>query len=917
MISYRHVITHGTTQTRWLSGVADLAMARVDDAWLLFAASTRGGISSYRISDPGTPLTMVQGQAFPASLTYHSQPSVTFLDTQAGTRLLVEGLSGAGVAGLSVDSTGGLGAIGQLFPSDRIGARLSASDQMLSPEGRFLISARQDSLTLEVHRIGADNSLSRVSSVALPRPPGAAEASLDKVILVTVDGQRLLVALSGLGNFVSTHTIGADGVMGKGAIHVAAQGAGYDSPSDLAALQFGGRSFLVVAGATSSSLSVFRLDKTGTLTITDHVIDEQTTRFQSVTALATVVVDGRGHVIAGGADGGISVFTLLPNGRLLHVQTIADTDAMTLAKVGAIEAQAINGMIVLFVTSDTETGVTQLAIDPGTIGITGIVGAGTITGTARDDLLVATSTTTALRGEAGDDIMVSGNGSITLTGGTGADVFAVTRYDGRVVIADYEPDVDRLDLSMLGMIRSVWQLGFASQSWGMRITYGNSILEVRTKSGNGLLPSDFGNGMFPIGHYWLPALDPVQVDPASQPGAVGTWIFGTEAADQILGAGGGDVIQAGGGHDIVSAGAGNDTVQGQAGNDQLRGGDGTDRLLGQAGNDTLFGDGGNDSLLGDDGNDLLSGVLGHDTLRGGTGNDLLYGGQGADRLYGDGGNDTLSGEDDNDYVEDPDGFNRLIGGRGNDTLVAGAGMDQLWGDDGNDVLRGGAGNDTLQGGVGNDTLMGGIGNDRLEDPGGTDSLAGEDGDDTLLGGIGNDLLCGGNGSDVLSGGDGNDQVHGDAGHDRLYGDSGDDDLDGGHGSDLLHGGVGNDRLNGAADNDILYGQDGNDRITDAWGNNQLHGDHGDDTLAAGAGRDLLHGGFGNDLLHGGFGDDRLSGDAGHDRLFGQDGNDLLHDIIGNSFLDGGAGNDNPDRRRGQGHAGWRVWQRRGPGRGGG
>ncbi|WP_306754393.1 M10 family metallopeptidase C-terminal domain-containing protein [Paracoccus actinidiae] len=871
MISYRHIVTYGTGQHRWLSNVTDLALAGIGAEWMLFAVNATGGVSTYRLGDPLTPLERGSAAEFPANFTYNARPVLTVLGEAGGGDLLVAGMTGAGVAGLSFDSRGRLGELGQLFPADRIGARLSASGQVTCDGGRFLFSARPDKLAIEVNRINADGSLSPVSTAALPMPPGVAEASLDKIIAVMVDGQQLLVAISGLGNFISTHAIGANGVLGAGSLHIADGGMGYYIPSDIAALHFGGRSFVVVAGATSSSLSVFRLDKTGALTATDHVLDELTTRFQSVTALATAAVDGRGYVIAGGADGGISVFTLLPDGRLLHLQTIVDANDTTLGRVSAIEAVVIAGQIVLLVTSGGETGVTQLVIDPGDTGGTGFAGAGVAGGSARDDLLVATPATTHLQGGAGDDILVTAKANIILTGGDGADVFALTRFDGRVTITDYEAGIDRLDLSMLGMIRSIWQLNFAPQPWGMRILYGNSILEIRTRDGKALLPTDFGNGLFPVAHYGLPALDPVKIE--TPPSTVGTFIFGTEAADQLLGAGGGDSIQAGGGNDTVSAGAGNDTVQGQAGNDLLRGGSGADQVLGGAGNDTLFGDEGNDSLLGDDGNDLIYGGLDHDTLRGASGNDRLYGGGGNDSLQGDAGDDTLSGEDGNDRLEDVSGNNHLLGGAGNDTLIAGLGSDYLYGHDGNDLLQGGAGND------------------RLEDVAGNNHLIGDAGNDLLVAGAGRDTLRGGTGRDSLRAGAGDDLLWGDADDDHLMGEAGADILDGGSGNDILYGGSGNDRLNGNLGNDTLYGQDGNDALTDLSGSNRLLGEGGNDTLRGGAGQDWLYGGTDNDSLLGGDGDDRLWGDAGNDRLLGEGGNDLLLDLLGNNHLDGGSGND--------------------------
>ena len=142
--------------------------------------------------------------------------------------------------------------------------------------------------------------------------------------------------------------------------------------------------------------------------------------------------------------------------------------------------------------------------------------------------------------------------------------------------------------------------------------------------GNALAPTDFGNDMFSVAHYGLPALDPLTIE--TPPSTVGTWVFGTDGADTMLGAGGTDMIQAGAGNDTVSAGAGNDSVQGGDGNDLLRGGSGNDLLQGQAGQDSLFGDEGNDSLLGGAGNDLLQGGAGSDLLAGGAGADMLWGG---------------------------------------------------------------------------------------------------------------------------------------------------------------------------------------------------------------------------------------------------------------------------------------------------
>ncbi|MBC9246483.1 calcium-binding protein [Paracoccus sp. 11-3] len=917
MLTYQNVVTFGTTQRGWLFNVTDLEIAQIGGQWLLFAVNGfGGGVSSYRIPDPDQPIIRVHGKAFPPDMTYQGEPDLTVLTTPNGAYLHLGELGRAEALGMAASSSGMLQNLSRLFSDGAAGAKISAMGQV----GDDLIySAHKTILQLDVRQLRPDGSLSpNISSVKLNASDAMEGASLDQVIDATVDGQRILVAISGLGNFISTHLLSATGTLSGGAMHVAGQGTGYYVPSQVEAVQVGNKTFLVVAGATSSSISIFRLDKTGALTTTDHIVDELTTRFQSVSAMATAVVDGRAFVFVGGSDDGISVFTLLPDGRLVFLRSIADTNSLTLANVGEMKANVIDGRISLYVTSKTEVGLTQFSFDPGDIRLTGFVKPGAVIGTAGSDVLIAGAGTTAINGGGGDDMLVTADAGISLTGGAGADTFVLTRVSGRIVITDYQSGLDQLDLSMLGMIRSTWQMTFLPRADGLRITYGTSILDIKSHDRKPLNPADFSNDMFPIAHYWLPELDPVKNRAPDQLSTMGKWIFGTDGPDTLVGAGGSDIIYGRAGNDIISGGDGHDTIMGEDGHDDLRGQGGDDSLRGYAGNDRLFGGTGHDILRGDDGHDLIYGNHGRDDIWGGKGNDRLYGDGESDRIYGEAGHDTLSGGHGNDLLSDALGNNHLLGGNGRDTLIAGNGADSLRGGNGNDLLRAEGGNDTLLGDAGNDSLFAGDGDDSLLDTEGDNLLDGGKGHDTLTAGAGSDSLSGDSGNDLLRGGAGNDRLSGGAGRDRLYGEDGndlllagddgstlyggnhEDTLIGGAGADILAGGSGhdhlrgaggNDRLNGDAGNDTLQGDAGNDLLRDSLGNNEIDGGIGRDTLTAGAGRDTLRGGAGHDLLSGGAGDDRLYGDAGLDTLRGGNGHDRLFAGAGSSRLEGGAGND--------------------------
>lgn len=936
MLTCRHVATYGATDQTWLSGLSDLTSAQIRGQNLLIATTQLrgGGVSSYSFSDPDTPLKRIDTQPFRGGLVYQGDLHLTPLSLDGGNFVHLSGAGKADHLGIGLSPSGALTGFATLFASGSLGTAITAMGQTGSGAGSLIHAAGKGDQGFTVYRIGANGVPVKTSEIAITASGTASGASVDQIVQTEAGGKRFLVAVSGLGDFISTHPLSDTGQLGTSIVHLGAMGAGYGTPTAVEAVQTGGRSFVIVAAAGTSSLTVFRLSTDGTLTPTDHILDELTTRFQNIRALETVQIGNRVLVFAGGTDDGISIFALQPDGRLLHLQTIADNNAMTLADVTDIEAQVVGGRIALFVASGRETGITQLSLDPGHPGLTGMAAIRTATGSGDDDLLLAQAGTSRLIGGAGDDILIATNRAITMEGGPGADTFVPSNFNGKITIADFEPGYDRLDLSQLGMIRSTWQLKYSVLAGGIRIRYQDTTLDILIRDGRSLSAGYFSNEMFPIAHYKVAAVDPTRISPI--PSTIGKYLFGSANADTLLGGSGSDSIHAGGGNDVVAGQYGDDTIHGEAGHDTLRGQTGNDLIYAGAGNDNLFGDAGADRLSGQDGNDSLWGDTGHDQLDGGAGNDRIWGGSDNDRLTGGAENDTLSGDGGHDLLTDDRGDNLLIGGTGNDTLISGMGQDQLRGDDGADLMRAGdgsdslwghagndrlsgeGGNDFLFGGEGNDWLSGDNGNDLLDDRSGHNTLSGGAGDDVLTTGAGNDLLYGGEGHDRLNAGDGNDRLFGDNGHDtmiggrgndyladsagfnRFEGQDGDDTVTGGSGRDSIRGGAGRDFLAGGADYDRLSGDAGNDRILAGAGadtvyggdgRDAIHGDGGNDRLFGNTGNDWIFGDQGNDLIRSGKGNDNLRGHAGRDRIFGDQGNDRIWGGIGADRIWGGAGKD--------------------------
>lgn len=923
MLTYRQVATYLGNRIPFATAITDMQTVQTSGGYALYTVTHMGGgIAAYRFTSADQSLTLTSSRAWGPGQSYLDTPVAAVVQIGGKAAVFGAGLLNATGMGFSLGARGELTEQARLTGSGGFAADVTLLGSFQTPLGGFLYSARNNRTEFDTWRINADGSIRHIATGSLPQGPSNQGAEIDDMQVVGVGDRNFMLTASALGNYVSIQMLAGDGSLGQAQVLWSDRGDGIAAPSHIGTVTVQGVTYLVVASSQSSSLTVMRITYDGALQPVDHVIDELTTRFSGATAMETVMVEGRAFVFVGGRDDGISVFTVMPNGRLLHLATLADTDGRSLADVAAISAVVINGKIALFVSSHTERGFTHFVFDPGTIGETRTVGAGQVNGTAGDDLLRAGQGTTLIRGGAGDDVLIAGSTSVELHGGDGADIFVPTAIKGTITIRDYQHGIDRLDLSNLGMIRSVMQLTWRGQWDGIRIVFGDTTIVIRTRDGSTLQSRDFTNALFPVAHY--------------EPPRPSVNVMGTR------------------GNDTLAASAGGADIYGLAGNDLLTGGTGNDTLWGGLGLDTLAGGAARDRLMGDADNDLMRGGDGNDELLGGTGNDTMLGGSGDDSLYGQSGNDDMHGEDGDDHIEDMDGSNKIWAGdgadfittgsgndsivaeAGEDTVLAGEGNDRIWGGPGNDSLAGGAGHDNIHGGSDQDFLEGGDGDDTLNGAGGSDTLWGGLGNDQLWGGAGNDLLYGGQGSDRMLGGDGNDQMLGGAGHDRmfggggadrmrgeagndmmqgqagrdhisgaagndtiyggldndrLYGDAGHDHLSGEAGNDLLAGGLGNDRLFGNGGNDHLLGHEGNDVLDGGTGNDSIQGGAGNDRIFGRLGRDLLGGGAGNDTILGGDGHDRISGHAGNDRLYGDRGNDRVAGGAGNDVIVGGAGND--------------------------
>ncbi|MDQ2090274.1 calcium-binding protein [Marimonas arenosa] len=795
MIELRAVGQIAGAPTEALAGITDLEIFETADGTVLISVTRGGGsLVSYDLGSAPGGAHVVQSWSIDSSLTQLESTDLAVLNVDVPT-LLMAGLATASLLGRVLNDDTATEALGGQTSIQISGADArNFTDIAVFPGTSYGLVAVRGSGVMSFEISG-----SSLSVAPLNPGPGLAGAPVSDLVTADLGGRSVALATYWGENAIALFELGSDGaVRALSMVQAAPESAWFSMPTAAALAEVAGRAYAIVAAAGSDSLTVLEIDPAGGMSPTDHVLDTRDTRFADVTVFEAIEVNGLDIIVAAGSDDGLSAFVLLPGGRLHHLGSIAGSADLPLSGITEIALQAQGNTVRIFVATESAPFLAEVVLtlpSPGDLRLAGN-GGGTLAGTGDDDVLAGGHGADRIEAGAGDDILLDGAGSDTLTGGAGADDFLFSADGVADVILDFEPGVDRIDLTALGMQWDFSDVVMINRSWGVELRFGDEVIELRR---SGLTSAQLSEADFiSFAHVTYTGVE-LDLPPSLQMGSVGDDnMYGDDGANRISGRSGRDRIEASGG---------NDTLWGDDGEDVLLGGGGNDSLLGGTQNDVLWGNKGADTMLGNAGNDSLFGGFGFDMLSGGNGRDMLDGSAGADRLFGGMGYDLLRGGM---------GQDELFGGLGFDTLQGGLGDDEMQGGGGNDLLNGGLGDDRLSGGAQHDTIFGDAGDDTLHGELGHDTLRGRGDDDIAFGGAGDDLVAGGTGQDTLNGNQGDDTIQGGRGFDRVFGGAGNDRLIGGRGLDRLDGGLGDDRLTGGrhADRFVFADGHGQDTITD-------------------------------------------------------------------------------------------------------
>ncbi|MGI3210084.1 hypothetical protein ACROSR_03105 [Roseovarius tibetensis] len=433
----------GTGSDVFAHGVTASEVLRTDAGQFVLAATrSGGGVMTFRVGTDGT-LTLVDSRIFSDVVDPALTGKLALADTATG-RVLFLGAAEDHLVGYRIAEDGS------------IGARVSMDKATVTAE----IMAGNDTM-LRASALHSDTA---------PLADGAWQTGTVGLDVIDSGAQAQVLAIGAFDDHLAVMPrVGTDDI----ALFGADQGLGIANPTALEVIGTDTGHWAIVAAAGSASLSVIALTPDGRLQPTDHVTDTRETRFGGVQALASATCGDEVLIVAGGGDHGLTLFRLSPDGRLVWLDTLVHHEGAGLYNIASLSAVVIDQTLVVTVGSQGDPGVGVVTAPLADLGVAGQIATG----------------------GAGHDLLVSSPANAILTGGAGADVFALRMQDGPVWITDFEPGLDRLDLSDWPMLRGVAQLDISTTSQGALISYRDYSVHVGSDSGAGLTAAE----IFPHG----------------------------------------------------------------------------------------------------------------------------------------------------------------------------------------------------------------------------------------------------------------------------------------------------------------------------------------------------------------------------------------------------------------------------------
>jgi serralysin len=481
------ILSNATTYAASTFGFAAIAdgLAVVEQGGfvnIVVASRLSNAFVARQVSQVVAPWIAEAGQV--SVLTKGASTPLAMQNTTAAPRFFVLSNPSDSLRGATLSSTGIVGKIGKIATGN--GDLIGASQMEIMEFGATDLAAivQRNVAGVQLFQVTNNGAIGLLTTIA--DSPKSYLSGISDLASFTSGPDQFLLTLSATENGLSSFRVGVNGSAKLIDSLGANEGLWMSGPQTLQVVQITGQNFAVIAASGSDSLSVVRMNAMGIFFVADHLIDDQDTRFADVMAMDVFAANGRMFVVAAGTDAGFSVLELLPDGQLSKYITFVRETGAGFANVTGLEAKVIGSEVFLFMTDATGLQVHQFELSLATLGTRIMASGGVTVGTALDERILGSPNADTLQGGAGRDWLHDGAGQDQLSGGAGADVFVFTRDNQTDTVLDFEPGIDKLDLSGWGRLYSLYALDIQTTATGATIDFGAEHLVLTRNNGQSL-----------------------------------------------------------------------------------------------------------------------------------------------------------------------------------------------------------------------------------------------------------------------------------------------------------------------------------------------------------------------------------------------------------------------------------------------
>jgi len=528
--------------------IADVIM--VDGKpFLVVPAADSSALSVFRISQTGEDkgqLTPTDSFGLDDGGPLISAGYVKTFETANGTFLAVAAKGSDALSIFELTSTGKLKLLDSVTDGDSVSYLLKGVEDLSvhSIGARtFVYAASEGDDGVSVFEIDAAGKLKLVQSVSLP------STSLEALVSGQFDGKDYMVVADYSGEQLYVYSLGKNGKAELVSTFRNYVETGVSDIAELKIFKIEGVSFIAAVGTGDDSLSLFTLDKDGTLHLAQRIVDHSD--IDGPRDMEYVTIGSRHFIVISNQYG----------------------DSVSVVEIGGGD-DAIVG-------TDEDDKLVGLNGDDDLIGRDG------------HDLMIGGGGDDVLSGRLGDDTMLGGSGADVLIGGKGNDVLE-GGADADVLLGGTGIDTLSYESSRAGVTVNL-QTGQAKGGDAQGDVFDSFENLVGSKFADTLTGSNGGNVI--EGGAGNDTIDGLRGNDIIDAGAGADKVIGGAGKDRIVLGDGDDNAEGGSGNDKLFGDAGDDTLKGDAGNDVLDGGVGNDRLEGGVGNDKLIGGAGEDVFV--------------------------------------------------------------------------------------------------------------------------------------------------------------------------------------------------------------------------------------------------------------------------------------------------------------------------------